>query len=312
MCLLVQQTSETNFSDEFLTDVYSKNKDGLGIMYAEAGHVIVKKLLPVSAADFIEFYLQYADGRDCIWHARMQTHGDIDLENCHPYFVTSRIWMSHNGILSSGNDSDKTKSDTWHFIRHIIQPVLAYEPDRILDPSYQAFLGSLIGNGNKFGFMTGNGDAVIINRQSGIEYNHAWLSNTYAWSPHRFGVKTAAAGGYYGNRWYTEYDSYDWDTGYSYDRSYLQGAKSTGATIKVDNKQSIRPIVKAAYNSWLNNNLEQWVIDAPWKASALLAYCYEDEEAVAEIVADNPVTATQWIDDLFDKEGLSPFNIPSV
>ena len=316
MCLLVEQTTTTNFSDEFLTDVYTKNKDGIGIMFAEAGQVIVKKLLPKNAAEFIEFYRQYAEGRNCIWHARMQTHGDIDLEICHPYMVTESIWMAHNGILSSGNDNDKTKSDTWHFIRNILQPVLAYEPDRILNPEYQAFLGSLIGGTNKFGFMTRHGDTVIINRDSGIEYNDAWLSNTYAWSPSKFGVKTAYSGTYsgtyYGNRWGNYYDSYDWDAGYSYTRGSLQTAKATGATVKSDNKQTIKPIIKAAYNSWLNNNLERWVMDAPWKASALLAYCLEDEDGAYDIVADDPATAAEWIYELFENEGLTPFNIPSV
>jgi hypothetical protein len=311
MCLLVEQPSTTSFSDEFLADVYSKNKDGLGIMYAEAGHVIVKKTLPKNVGEFIEFYRQYAEGRACIWHARMQTHGDIDLDNCHPYFITSRIWMAHNGILSTGNANDKSKSDTWHFIHHILQPVLAYEPDRILDPTYQNFLGSMIGSTNKFGFMTANGDSVIINRSAGVEYNGAWLSNTYAWSPSRFGVKTTSSGSY-GGRWYTDYDSYDWDAGYSYTRGSLQTAKATGATVKSDNKQTIKPIIKAAYNSWLNNNLERWVMDAPWKASALLAYCLEDEDGAYDIVADDPATAAEWIYELFENEGLTPFNIPSA
>lgn len=310
MCLLVEQTTTTNFSDEFLTDVYTKNKDGIGIMFAEAGQVIVKKLLPQNAAEFIEFYRQYAEGRNCIWHARMQTHGDIDLENCHPYMVTESIWMAHNGILSSGNDNDKTKSDTWHFIRNILQPVLAYEPDRILNPEYQAFLGSLIGGTNKFGFMTRHGDTVIINRDSGIEYNDAWLSNTYAWSPSKFGVKTAYSGTYYGNRWGNYYDSYDWDAGYSYDKGSPKSAKQTSITVKHDTKQTIKPIVKAAYNSWLNNNLEQWVVDAPWKASALLAYCYEnDSQEIEDIVTDDPATAAQWVYELFENDGLSPFNL---
>lgn len=311
MCLLVEQPATTSFSDEFLADVYSKNKDGLGIMYAEAGQVIVKKSLPKTVSDFINFYRQYAEGRSCIWHARMQTHGDIDLDNCHPYFVTPRVWMAHNGILSTGNSMDKSKSDTWHFIRHVIQPVLAYEPDRILDPTYQEFLGDLIGSTNKFGFMTANGDSVIINRSAGIEYNDAWLSNTYAWSPAKFGIKTTSARwAGYGSGYYGGYDVYNWNAGYSYNKNNLETSKVTVTKPKADSKQTIKPIIKAAYNSWLNNNLDRWVADAPWKAAALLAYCYEDDSDAYDLVADDPAQASQWIEDLFNHDGLSPFNIP--
>jgi hypothetical protein len=53
MCLLVEQPEDVVFTDAFLTDVYSKNRDGLGIMYAENGKVVVKKSIPATAAEFI-------------------------------------------------------------------------------------------------------------------------------------------------------------------------------------------------------------------------------------------------------------------
>ena len=304
MCLLVHQKETTHFTDAFLNDVYGKNRDGIGIMFATAGNVVVKKALPANAAEFVEFYRQYAEGRECIWHARMQTHGDIDLENCHPYYVTKNIWMAHNGILSSGNDNDRSKSDTWHFIANVIQPALSYQPDLILSPTYQAFIGDLIGNTNKFGFMTGSGEAVIINRSAGVTFSDAWLSNTYAWTPsmHGFQGATKSYRGYgysgLGN------DYLDWDMSTLYPSGRVKSV-----TVKnkvVDSKESIRPILKAAYNSWLNNNLDQWVLDAPWKASALLAYCYEDETYVEEMVSDDPSQASEWIEDLFVNENITP------
>lgn len=305
MCLLVEQKATTQFTDEFLADVYTKNQDGLGIMYAEAGNVIVRKVLPRNADDFIRYYRDHADGRDCIWHARMQTHGDIDLENCHPYMVTRNIWMAHNGILSAGNSNDKTKSDTWHFIRNVIEPALAYQPDLLLSAQYQAFLGDLIGSTNKFGFMTHSGQAVIINRSSGVTYQGAWLSNTYAWSASKFGVSTGSTrsyGGYAGYGGYSAYSSkssygyYDWESGYTYDTK----SKSVTST-----KTSLKPIVKAAYNSWLNNNLEQWVLDAPWKAGILLDYVYESNDS-EEFAAEEPAMAAQYIEELFANDELNP------
>ena len=303
MCLLVQQPASTQFSDEFILDVYNKNKDGIGVMYADAGHVVVRKYLPKTGKQFLDFYRQYIDGRDCIWHARMQTHGDIDLDNCHPYKVTDKIWMAHNGILSSGNDNDPKKSDTWHFIHNVIEPVLAYDPDRLMRPEYQAFLGDLIGSTNKFGFMNAHGNAVIINRSAGVTYQGAWLSNTYAWSATKFGVGSRPKSTYtsYNNSKYLGAGYYDWDSGFTYDKEGLQDPDGP------DTNVTIKPVVRAAYNSWLNNGLQTWVYQAPEKAARLISYWYEEsEEQVEELIWDEPETAVELIADLFDKDGLNP------
>ena len=96
----------------------------LGVMYAEGGKLIVKKILPKTAKDFESFYNKEITGRFCAFHLRMKTHGDINLDNCHPYEVLNQqehgidLWLMHNGILSTGNASDETKSDTWHYIKN--------------------------------------------------------------------------------------------------------------------------------------------------------------------------------------------------
>lgn len=64
MCLLVnQQSTSPILSDEWLTDFYSYNPDGIGVMYANNGELIVKKLLPKSAEDFIAFYREFIAGK---------------------------------------------------------------------------------------------------------------------------------------------------------------------------------------------------------------------------------------------------------
>ena len=153
MCLLVKQPSTTSFTDEFLSDVFTKNSDGLGVMYAEDGKLHVYKCLPATAQDFIDFYRKHVDGKDCVWHARMQTHGDIDLDNCHPYKVTENIWLAHNGVLATGNHADKSRSDTWHFIKNVLTPALTAQPELMMDEDWLDFIGDMIGRSNKFGLV---------------------------------------------------------------------------------------------------------------------------------------------------------------
>lgn len=241
MCLLVNQPKTTNFTDAFLTDVFTKNSDGLGVMYAEDGKIHVYKCLPANAQDFIDFYRKHAEGRDCVWHARMQTHGDIDMDNCHPYQVTDDIWLAHNGVLGTGNKWDKSKSDTWHFIRNVLRPALSHNPDLILDPAYQEFLGDVIGRQNKFGLVRADGKTVIINESSGVNFVGAWLSNTYAWSTTKFGFRHTysstgpTAHGYYGI--YGD-DGFGYDSRYSNNQSWYSRTQQASSSVPTTTSQA--------------------------------------------------------------------------
>lgn len=327
MCLLVQQTTQSKFSDEFLADVFNKNQDGLGVMYAEDDKMHIFKCLPASAAEFIDFYRKHAEGRNCVWHARMQTHGDIDFDNCHPYKVTDDVWLAHNGILSTGNSADTKKSDTWHFIQNFVRPALIGNPDLLTDVNWQKFLGEIIGRGNKFALVRNDGAVVVINAAAGINYENAWLSNTYAWSYYKFTGK----GGYtdmYSNypgsrsRWSSLGLDDDEDYYSSYGTnfnpksgttevkgSYVGGRDLTKYPPKILTAAQISPYVKAAYNQWTRRGeqgVEQWVFDAPHKAAALLAYWYEDIDDIGDLVETYPEIAAEWITDLFVTDSISP------
>lgn len=314
MCLLVQQPATVAFTEAFLLDVYSKNQDGLGIMYADQGELHVYKCLPANAQDFADFYRKHGANKACIWHARMRTHGDIDNDNCHPYQVTDDIWLAHNGILSTGNVADPTKSDTWHFIRNVLRPTLTTEPDLMLDPAWQLFIGELIGGGNKFGLMRSDGKSAIINRKSGVEFMQSWVSNTYAWSPHKFGMSSQPSRvySYYGDN---EYSYANWQ-GSLLDKRDSKPKGNLLLELEDDSKVSYRPseqtarkYIRAAYNQWSRRGLagvEQWVYDAPDKAANVLLYWYEDCEGIEELVYKDPDEAATWIEDLFRTESVTP------
>lgn len=333
MCLLTQQTTRSNFSDEFLADVYNKNQDGLGIMYADDGKLHIFKCLPANADEFIDFYRKHADGKNCVWHARMQTHGDIDFDNCHPYKVTDDVWLAHNGILSTGNAADTSKSDTWHFIQNFIRPALLGNPDLLTDVNWQKFIGDVIGRSNKFALVRSDGAVVVINAAAGVNYENAWLSNTYAWSYYKFTGRGGYTGGYtdmYSNyagsrsayargTWWDEDEDSMYQVGGvgSSDVYQVKGSYLTGNGAKDSSKYpavtitaaQVKPYVKAAYNQWTRRGLpgvEQWVFDAPHKAQALLAYWYEDMDDVVELVEDDPLGAAEWIADLFSTDSISP------
>jgi len=306
MCLLVNQPRTTIFDDEFLTGVYSRNQDGLGIMYAEDGKMHIFKCLPANSKDFIDFYNKHAAGRECVWHARMQTHGDVDMDNCHPYKVTDRIWMAHNGILSASNDIDPKRSDTWHFINFLLRPALQADPDLLLDDQWIKYVGKLIGNSNKFAFVRDDGVVCVINESVGVTHQGAWLSNTYAWGSMERGgytnMYTRHAYGYYA-------DDDAWESSLGFPRGSSKSKQQRVMPQVVPTAAQVSPMIKAAYNQWTRRGIagvEQWVYDAPHKAAAVLSYWYDDVGDIDHMVDYDPESAAEWISDLFATDSIQP------
>lgn len=319
MCILIHHPANVSFSDELLNDFYAHNSDGFGAMYSEGGKLVVVKTLG-KPQEINALYKDALKGRECIIHYRMKTHGDIDMENCHPYKVTDEIWMAHNGILSMGNPVDKSKSDTWHFIKYILRPALEANPALIFDVDYQLYLEDMIGGSNKFAFMHSSGKSVVLNYDAGVEHEGAWLSNTYAWSAHLHGHGARYKSG--GNKYYTG----SWgisDQGYNigstkhsskslsdgaafgdYDDEYEGYAHYDYDISSIGKKLNIRKVTKAAYNCHKRGTkaLYDWVLMAPDKAAYLLeqAFGEKHEGEMWDMVNAYPEDAVEWIQDLFE------------
>lgn len=213
MCLLINHPANTTFDFDDLADFYDHNSDGLGVMYAENGVLQVRKSLPASAVDAWEFYQKHCQGRECVIHLRMRTHGHTDLTNCHPYEVYGDktdmpLYMAHNGILSTGNAKDVSKSDTWHYIRDFIIPLTKADPSVVFDGAFVDLIETHIGSSNKFIFMNHEGRVSIINERAFVEYKGAQLSNTYAWTSSRGGYGLRKAYGGYTTKNYGGYTSH--------------------------------------------------------------------------------------------------------
>lgn len=186
MCLIINKPAKVEFTTPELTDFYARNRDGVGIMWTtKDGSVDVEKLPAPTLDEWLQFYDSYARGRRCAIHLRMRTHGDIDDENTHPYYVGRGFFLMHNGVLATGNANDESKSDTWHFIRDALRPAMKRYPKCFTDSTFIERLGGVIGRGNKFVVYGPSGTSAVVNRSSGVTYRGAWLSNTYAWSAPR-------------------------------------------------------------------------------------------------------------------------------
>lgn len=317
MCILIHHKSTTQFNDDHLLDFYSKNSDGFGaIINTGSGIQIVKTLGKLE--DIKKIYNEQILGHEAVIHFRMQTHGDIDMTNCHPYQVTEDIWMAHNGILSTGNAADTTKSDTWHYIENILKPMLNRDPELIHEPAFIKLVGDHIGGSNKFGFMDSQGRVAIVNRSAGVEHLDAWLSNTYAWTPWKFGYGTAPVQ-YQTGWWDNESQASRWNRGYQGTLTYGTGAGKTDPKKPVLSHQELSrknhlgqlstdalgKILRSTYKAMEKNEyygLVDWVTLNPMKAMHLLHEFYRGQitkDDIAIMVHSDPDEAANWIEDLW-------------
>ncbi len=216
MCLIHTLKADTIISNAWLKNIYQKNSDGIGAMLIEDGKMVVKKYVPKNFRRALRWYRREVEGREGVVHWRFATHGAVNLDNAHPYPVLTKeedgidLYLSHNGVMSefdaSTDLSDLTRggytyrpgrrwtmgevddrSDTYHFIRVVILPLVKPEfgghPDNAHNPAIHALIASHIGDGNKLVFMDGNGRVSYVNGDEFVKWDYydLYCSNTYAW-----------------------------------------------------------------------------------------------------------------------------------
>lgn len=315
MCILIHHNTNTSFNEDHLLDFYTKNSDGFGAIVNRGDKVDIIKHVG-TFEDIKYLYDNEVHGYESVIHFRMRTHGDIDLDNCHPYQVTEDIWMAHNGVLSTGNSKDVKKSDTWHYINDFLRPMLESNPELLQNPAFQSLVADHIGPSNKFGFMDGKGRVTILNRKSGVEHFNAWLSNTYAWSPARWGYY--ARHGYQGGLWDDDF-RYDYGSWAKKSTPLLTGAgsattkKPSAPPVEAQRKrhlgnlsmEGLQKILRSSYNAMQRSDfagLVDWVVANPMKAMHLIheffAGSFTDDQ-ISEMVHSDPDEAAYWIENLW-------------
>ena len=229
MCLIITgQSSKVRSTlldtHGLLSDIFTSNPDGIGFMYGTAKGLKVTKTLPKNLGDATAFIQRLPqDDREIAIHFRWTTHGKTDMLNCHPYdVIPGFIAMMHNGVLHTGNAADKTKSDTWHFIKDYLHSAVSSAPDLVYDKGFVSMMEEFIGN-NRFVFMNGEGRMQHVNFDQGIEHDDMWFSNTYAWTPSRLipsYKSTTALKSYKYTGGYGSYMDDDYDEMYDYNASF--------------------------------------------------------------------------------------------
>lgn len=170
MCIAILKPKGMDISKEILQTCSEANPDGMGFAYIDKDRMYIKKFM-----EFDEFYKAFKKVKNkstMLIHFRIATHGKVELDNCHPFFLNSRMALIHNGVISGYGDKEK-KSDTRDFIDRVIGNI---SWKQWKNPSFRELVGKSIGY-SKLAILDITGDYYIINEDKGYWDNGIWYSN---------------------------------------------------------------------------------------------------------------------------------------
>jgi hypothetical protein len=192
MCLIAYVPAGKSLPIENMKAAHFANDDGIGIMSSKGiwkflGRKALKKAIKTVAtleAEKIEYAI----------HFRYKTHGDVILQNCHPFETPNkRAYVMHNGVLGQYTaKATKDCSDTGAFVREYLTEV---PEDNNMD--YWSEVARHIGWGNKLCIMTYDFKFILVHGEAGTYRDGIWYSQTYS-LPH---IPVVYAGSYSGGRY---------------------------------------------------------------------------------------------------------------
>jgi len=187
MCLIIKSDNASELKQNLLTSAYHNNSDGFGGMFLADGKIQTFKHLPKTEGDVVSLWDKYKDMKIPMGlHFRFTTNGGTNKSNCHPFEVLNMkqhnrsIWVMHNGPQLPTPMIDVDKSDTHQYVKWVLRPMLAHNPELLYNSDWRDMIEESIGS-DKLLFLDGsNGKFTIINEDHGEVVDNMWLSNTYS------------------------------------------------------------------------------------------------------------------------------------
>ena len=176
MCVIMAKPKGIDMpSDDTIHNMWVRNPDGAGFMYAKDGQVHIEKgfmkLDALRAA--LKKTAKSVDLKNTavVMHFRITTHGGTKPENCHPFPITdsigklkklkqdTRIGVAHNGIISSVTPR-KGISDTMEYIATQLAPLSRAVPKFYTDANLMLMIQNA--TASRLAFLTGGGKIYTI------------------------------------------------------------------------------------------------------------------------------------------------------
>jgi hypothetical protein len=179
MCVIIHKPAGVAIPHELLTAAASLNRDGWGLMgFDVGGQFLLQRHSNVDVAKLIETEIEHRDA-EYVLHLRLLTRGSTDVQNIHPLWIESGNYLMHNGTLECLETAHISRSDSWHFAREVLRPLLERDPELLDQPAFRQLIELALGRDNKAVLLQRNERRIhIFNRRFGAELNGLWCSST--------------------------------------------------------------------------------------------------------------------------------------
>lgn len=251
MCLIIYAPKGQLIRRDVFSYSATQNDDGIGVMSRDGIRKYLGKKMVKRARRYIETVLVPQEIPYAI-HMRWATHGDVNLDNTHPYETPEKThYVMHNGIISlTTAESSAAESDTAVYVRKFLDKMGDMETDK----DFYKQVGTHIGWGNKLVIMDNQYRFTICNEDAGEWIEGVWYSNTYSLPNHFIPSRSRYVGGGYGTSWGAGYDNdYDYVPKVS-DRGYKQGFKfctQTGTWYNPDTHEVVQRTWQRGHKSYM-------------------------------------------------------------
>lgn len=285
MCLIIYAPKGQLVPRDVLSFAANQNSDGIGVMSEDGVHKYLGKKALKRARRYIESLA--ADQIPYAVHMRWATHGDINLDNTHPYKAPEgNHYIMHNGIISfTTAESSKAESDTAVYVRKYLHAMPDFE-----DTDYYKQVGTHIGYSNKFVIMDTDARFQVCNESQGIWIEGVWYSNTYS-LPTAFVPRTNYSGGWWnGHRTggMSDYDLDEWIPGTGAGSSTVTATSAVGTGVGVDNKAwKLGWKFCSQLHAWYDPKVYE-VIDHKWLNGTTSKKLVKIETAEASVIEMKP------------------------
>ena len=181
MCVILEVPPGVKVSRETLEICYDNNPHGWGIMWHEPTEN--KIWYAKDTTSFEKFWATWKDVPEDTprgVHFRIKTHGKVDRDNCHPFFISHNLGLMHNGVLDV-EEANQAFSDTWHFVEFDLKPLLQLSDTSLLQPGMPLgeVIEDFVNTGSRLLFMDNLGETRRFGK-SWHEENGVFYSNSYS------------------------------------------------------------------------------------------------------------------------------------
>lgn len=207
MCVICTTFNGVKMTEEEIRKCWQSNSDGGGYAFVDENNkIVIKKHMELNP--FLEMLMddqeKYSDDTPFVVHFRIASHGSVNIDNCHPFYVNPKVVFAHNGIMSNAATlipKGSAYSDTVALNKHVLQQL----PWNFLNNrGFEELIYNYIGTTNKLAFIDDTRKLTVFNEYQGEgNIKDKWFSNDFwSWTPSN--SHYAKMMGYQGN--YTDWD----------------------------------------------------------------------------------------------------------